>query len=348
MRILITGANGHIGNHLCRVARGRDWSPIAFVRPGSDCSALADLELETREGDLLDAASVAAAMDGVDAVFHAGAAHRNFAKDPAEIVRPSVEGTRNVLSAMKSKGVKKLVFTSSGATVGFSPDTSKPYDESHFMDAPTNPYIRGKVEAEKLVAASDAADEVEAVIVNPSGVFGPRDYRITPAMQAIVGLLSGDPAFLHVCVTGVDDVAEGHARALERGERGERYILTGDNLTPAEVSALFHEVGGVKPPTFRPPGFLIRFLAGRAEKKAAREGTDAPITRTAIADLGAGDLVYDASKSKRALGMSYRPAREVLSDTFRWLLFRNALAPKVDKRVRAALGDAASPDPSWS
>jgi len=348
MRVLVTGASGHVGNHICRVALERGWTPVAFVRPTSDRIALEGLDVELREGDLLDRESLERAMDGVDAVFHAGAVHKNYAADPAEeIERPAIEGTDNVLAAMKSAGVMKLVHTSSGATVGFAPDPSKPYDESHFMDAPTNPYIRGKVESERRVLDAHDAGDVEAIVVNPSGIFGAHDYRLTPANRAIVGLLSGDPIFLHVCATSVADVAEGHARALERGKPGERYILTGDNLAPKELSTLYAELGGKGPATFRPPGFLLRFIAGRAEKKAARDGTDAPITRSALADLRNGNLVYDSTKSRRELGMEYQPARNVVKETFRWLLHRDALSPKVAQRVSNALGDDAAPDPDW-
>ncbi|MBW2460504.1 MAG: NAD-dependent epimerase/dehydratase family protein [Deltaproteobacteria bacterium] len=336
-----------MGSHLCRVAQGRGWSPVTLVRPESSPIALEGVDVERRGGDLLDPPSVARAMEGIDTVFHVAAVHRNFAADPRDIVRPAVEGTEVVLGAMKAAGVKKLVHTSTAATVGFPRDPSKPYDEAHTLEGPTNPYIQGKVEAERRVLAAHGAGTVQAVVVNPSGIFGAGDYRITPATRAIIGLLQGDPAFLHLCATAVADVAEGHARALERGTPGERYLLTGDNLAPKELAALFSELGGVKPANFRPPLFLLRFLAGRAEKKALRDGCDAPLTRTALADLDGGHLVYDASKSIRELGMTYRPAREVLKQTFRWLLHRDVLAPKTAARVRGALGDDAVPDAHW-
>jgi dihydroflavonol-4-reductase len=328
------------------VARGHD--PIGFVRPGSDRRGLTGIDVDLREGDLLDAESVRAAMDGVEAVMHVGAVHRNYCPDPDEIIRPAVDGTRNVLDAARAQSVARVVYTSTGATVGFAKDPARPLDESSFLERPKAPYIRAKVDAEAVARAAAASpDGPDVVILNPSGIFGPRDHRLTPATRAVVGLLQGDPAFLHLCITDVADVAEAHVRALDRGERGERYLVVGERLTPKELAATVDELGGVKPPAVRPPAFLLKFLIGRMEKKAAREGTDAPASRDAVDDLAGGHLVYDGTKSKEVLGMSYRPARDVLRDTFRWLLHVDALKPKVAAKVRSRLGDAAAPDPDW-
>lgn len=347
MRVFVTGANGHIGSHVVRAVHEAGASAIAFVRPGSDRRALDGVPCEVREGDLLDAASVERAMQGAEAVIHVGAVHRNMTPDPEDIVRPAVEGTRAVLDAADKHGVRRVVLTSSGATVGFAKDPVKPLDESARQERTESPYIRGKVEQERLALERAARGGPEIVVLNPSGVFGPRDYRLTPATRALVGLLSGDPAFLGVCFTDVRDVARAHVIALEKGRPGERYLITGELATPQQVAALFDEVGGVRPSVFRPPGFLLRFIAGRAEKKAAREGSDPPVTRAALADLDGGHLLYDSARSKSELGMTYRGAKDVLTDSFRWLLFVDALKPKVAAKVRAKLGPAAAPDPDW-
>lgn len=348
MRILVTGANGHIGGHVVRAVLDAGFTAVAFARPGSDRRALAGLACEVREGDLLDAASVDRAMDGVEAVMHVGAVHRNMTRDPEDIVRPAVRGTEAVLDAAEKHGVKRVVLTSSGATVGFTKDASKPLDESAHQTRLKSPYIRGKVEQERLALERAKSGSVEVIVLNPSGVFGPRDYRLTPATRALVGLLQGDPAFLGVCLTDVRDVARAHVLALEKGRSGERYLITGDAVTPKGVAALFDEVGGVRPPVFRPPGFLLRFLVGRAEKQALRDGTDPPTTRDALDDVDGGHLVYDATRSKAELGMTYRGGKDVLTDAFRWLLFMDALAPKAAAKVRAKLGGRAAPDADWT
>lgn len=347
MNVLITGANGHIGAHVVRAVRAAGDTPIAFVRPKSDRRGLAGLPVEVREGDLLDRASVERAMAGVEIVQHVGAVHRNVAPDPDAIVRPAVEGTRHVLEAARRANVRRVVVTSSGATVGFAKDPTKPLDEASRLASAKSAYVRAKIEEEKVALAA-AAEGQDVVVVNPSGVFGPLDYRLTPATRGLIGLLQGDPAFLHLCVTDVRDVARAHVLAAGKGVRGERYLVTGEQLTPAAIAALCGELAGVRPSTFRPPGFLIRFIVGRGERAALRDGTDAPASRDAFDDLAGGHLAYDSSRSREELGMSYASARSVLTDAFRWLLFVDALRPAVASKVRAALGERAAPDRDWS
>jgi dihydroflavonol-4-reductase len=347
MRVLVTGANGHIGSNVVRAALAVGWTPIAFVREKSDRRALAGLDVELRLGDLLDAASLERAMEGVETVFHVGAVHRNFAADAATIERPAVEGTRNAIHAARKRGVRRLVYTSTGATVGFAPDAAHPFDESHFLEKPHSAYIRGKVLAEKLALAESNGAVPEIVVLNPSGVFGPFDYRLTPATRAIVGLAQGDPAFLTICVTDVRDVAQAHVLAATRGASGRRYLVTGEVVEPKQLAALYQELAGVKPPGFRPPRFLLRWLGRSAERKARRSGGDTPFDPAALEDLAGGHLAYDSTRSRTELGMTYRGAREVLRDTLRWLLHVGALKPAIAAKVRAKLGEGAAPERDW-
>lgn len=348
MRALVTGANGHIGCHVVRACRDAGIDAIAFTRPGCDARGLAGLDVPRREGDVLDAASVARACEGVEVVFHVASPHRNWAKDPDEIVRPAVEGTRNVLDAARAAGVRRVVVTSSGAAVGFTDNPAKPLDEGAFLPRAESPYTRAKIEAEALARQYAERGDIEVVITNPSGVIGPRDYKPTPATAAFTAMLQGDPLFLHLCVTDVRDVAAGHVLAAQKGGNGRRYLLTGDRVSPSELAALFARIGGVKAPVFRPPRFLLRFMAGRFEKKAAAEGGDAPITRAQIEDVYGRHLLYDATRARTELGATFRPAADVLRDTLRWLLFVDALKPRVRDKVRASLGAAAAPDPDWT
>lgn len=348
MRVLVTGATGHIGSNTVRAALEIGWDVVALARPGSRRTALEGLEVEIREGDLLDAESISRAVQGVEAVLHVGAVHRQTTADPDQLLRPAVEGTRHVLEAASRAGVKRVVVTSSGATVGFGLDPERPLDESHRLATAKSAYTRAKIEQEKLALSwVGRPGAPEVVVLNPSGVLGPYDYRITPATRSILGLLGGDPAFLALCPTDVRDVGAAHVLAAERGRPGERYLITGDVVRPKELAALFDELAGVKPLTLRPPAFLLKLAIGGQEKKALREGTDTAASRDAVDDLAGGHLVYDSTKSRKELGMRYRPAREVLVDTLRWLLFVDALAPKVAAKVRGKLGERATPDPDW-
>jgi nucleoside-diphosphate-sugar epimerase len=314
---------------------------VALVRPRADRRALDGLAIDVREGDILDRASLAAAFDGADVVMHAAAPHRNFAADPSEITRPAVDGTRNVLDACAQAKVRRMVLTSSGATIGFAKDAKAPLDERHHVGDAKAPYIRAKVEQEKVALADD---RVEVVVLNPSGVVGPGDYRITPATRAFVGLLQGDPAFMTLSLTDVRDVAHAHAVAAVRGKARERYLITGDVLGPKELSAAFTKALGFGPKVMTPPRFLVGWLAWWQERKARSSGTDASITRAMLDDAWGRHLAYDSTKSRNELGMTYRPAVDVIRDAATWLLARDALKPSVANRVRSRNGMASRQD----
>lgn len=342
---LVTGANGHIGCHLVRAAIEAGMTPIAFVREGADVRGLAGLDVETRTGDILDPASLERAMAGVELVFHAAASHRNYAPDPQTIIEPAVTGTKNVLDAAHAAGVRRVIYTSSAATVGFTSDPRNALTEDDFLETATSPYTRAKIDAEKL--ARERTD-LEVVILNPSGVFGPLDHRLTPATRGLVGVLHGDPMFLHLCATDVRDVARCHVLAATHGVAGRRYIATGDALAPRQTAALFAKLAGTKPMVFTPPRFLARFLAGRLEKKSRTTGRDADLTRAQVEDNLGKHLVYDSTRARSELGATFRGAEDVLRDAFRWLVFANALKPKIAARVAKALGAQVAPDASWS
>jgi dihydroflavonol-4-reductase len=348
MKALVTGANGHIGSHVVRAAIDAGMQPIAFVRPGADVRALAGLDVEVRAGDILDAESLRRACEGVEVLFHVAAPHRQFSVDPAQIVRPAVEGTRNAIAAGRAAGVRRVVYTSTGATVGFTADPAHALTEDDFLETAAAPYARGKIEAERVALKAAEQGDLELVVVNPSAVFGPRDYRLTPATRALVGLLQGDPAFLHICISDVRDVAAAHVLAAQKGRSGRRYLVVGDGKSPAEVRELLGKLAGIRPATFSPPRFVLRFLAGRMEKKAAATGGDAPLTRAILEDNFGRHLLYDGTRAREELGAAFRPAEDVLRDAIRWLLFVNALKPRVAARVRRAMSAAAEPDPGWA
>ncbi len=346
MKTLVTGANGHIGSHVVRACVAAGQSTVAFVRPGSDRRALAGLDVELCEGDLLDEGSVVRAMEGIDTVHHVGAVHRNWVDDEAKMMEPAVQGTRHVLEAAKRAGVRRVVVTSSGATAGFAHDPAQPLTESASNPMAQSLYTRSKY-AEEQVALTAAASGQDVVVTNPSGVFGPRDYRLTPATRGLVGLLQGDPAFFALCFTDVRDVARGHVLAAEKAKSGHRYLLTGELLTPPQLRELFGRVTGIRPSVMMPPKFLLKWLAGSAERRARKTGEDASLTRAVVDDFYGRHLAYDSARSRSELGVTYRPADHVVRDAVRWLLFVDALKPKVAAKVRGTLAAAAAPDGDW-
>lgn len=344
MKVLVTGANGHLGANLVRVALAEGHEVRAMVRATSDTTSLDGLEVERVLGDILDPTSLPAAMAGVDWVLHAAAVYRNWAADPEKaILEPAVKGTENVLRAASVAGVKRVVLTSSIATVGYGEDRAV-LDESHHMQDPQSAYIRAKCDQERVALALAEELGLELVVVCPGGNLGPWDVGLTPATRSVVNLCTGDPAPLDLCVTHIEDIARGHLLAAANGEAGERYLLTGDNLTNQQVAELMSELTGRKVRAMVPPRWLMRLIAWNEVRKA-RNGSvdDAGITGPQVADVYGKALWYDSSRAKNELGWQARDARSTVLDTLSWLASQGHLPGDVAERV---LSERPA-DPSW-
>lgn len=336
-RVLVTGANGHLGANLVRAALGRGHDVRALVRTGSDTRGLRGVPVAIVPGNVLDEASLVRAAEGCDLFVHAAAVYRNWARDPDEILRPAIQGTRNALHAAAKAGVKRVVFTSSNATIGFAREPARPLDESSTMTGAKSPYIRAKCESEQLALQLGRERGVEVVVVNPCGIIGRHDWRLTPTMRAIRAIVDGGPVVLAVALTDVRDVAEGHFLAAEKGTPGERYLLSGDNVTPAAAADALGLILGRRVRVMTPPLFLLRGMALVQETLAARGGRDADLTRDILDDVAGGCLFYDSSRARRELGWTHRPAAEALEDTVRWLLFVDAIKGRTARRLREHL-----------
>jgi dihydroflavonol-4-reductase len=234
-------------------------------------------DVRSEWADVRDAAALAGAVSGADAVVHVAALY-SYSAPEAEMVAVNVEGTRNVIAACRAAGVARLVHTSTAGTCG--PVAGRVATE---VDSPpewelTVPYKRTKLEAERLVLAA-AADGLDAVCVNPTTPIGEGDDAPTPTGRMVRGVASGRyRATLRnggLNLVDVHDVARGHVLALERGRRGERYLLGGANLTLAEVFALIARAAGRPAPRLRLPyavarGLALLGLANRQEVALAR------------------------------------------------------------------------------
>lgn len=262
MKVLVTGSTGFIGSQLCRALIVRGDAVRAFHRPSSSLAALESLPVEHVIGDILQPETLLAAMQGVEAVFHVAATlGRNAAIDPGYLA--TTQGTHNVWTAARQCGVRRLVHTSSVAALGV-PSGNQPVDERHTWNIRPEwwDYGYAKYRAEMEVQRA-VAGGLDAVIVNPAVVLGPGDLnRIS---GDIVVQIARRP--LPVSVTGglnvihVDDVVAGHLAALECGRCGERYILSGENLTHQRFLTLIAQAVGVRPPRGALPGGLVRPLA---------------------------------------------------------------------------------------
>ncbi len=324
-RAFVTGASGFVGSAVVRALVAQGWTVAALVRSSSPRTNLDVPGIEVVEGDMRDAASVRRAMSGAEAVFHVAADYRLWAPDPEEIVRNNREGTRVVMQAAKAAGVKRIVYTSSVATLKLH-DDGQPSDETRPLTPETaiGAYKRSKVVAERLVEEMVAKDGLPAVIVNPSTPIGPRDVRPTPTGRIILEAAAGKmPAFVDtgLNLVHVDDVAAGHLRAFDKGRIGERYILGGEDMTLAAMLAEIAKIVGRKPPTVRIPRGAIFPLAYAAEALARITGKEPFVTVDGL-KMAKYRMFFSSAKARAELGYSARPATEALRDAIVW--FRQA------------------------
>jgi dihydroflavonol-4-reductase len=262
MLAFVTGATGFLGSHVARVLAEQGADLRLLVRPTSDLRNLDGLKADRVTGDLRDPASIEKALAGCDVVFHVAADYRLWVRDPAEMYRSNVEGTRAVLEAARKQGVRRIVYTSSVATMGFSSVRGNVADEASPVSLADmiGHYKRSKFMAEQ-VAFDAAASGVDVVVVNPSTPIGERDIKPTPTGRIVVDFLKRKfPAYVETGLNLVDatECARGHVQALEKGRRGERYILGGEDLTLKQILDRLGTITGLKSPTVKLPyGFAL-------------------------------------------------------------------------------------------
>ena len=318
--VLLTGASGFVGSAVARKLIGAGFAVRALIRPTSNVSRLAGLDLERTVGDLRDAEAVSRAMNGTRWVFHVAADYRMWAPDPTEIYRSNVDGTRTLMEAAMCSGVERVVYTSSVATLKTSPrgeiaDETMPLTEREAVGT----YKRSKVAAERLVEAL-VQKGLPAVIVNPSTPVGAGDVKPTPTGRIIIEAATGRmPAFVDtgLNMVHVDDVAEGHMLALRHGRIGERYILGGQNASLADILRIVAETVGRRPPRFRIPRYAIIPLALAAEAIARRTGREPFVTMDGLR-MAKNRMYFLSDKAERELGYKARPFAEGIRDAITW------------------------------
>ena len=324
--ILVTGASGFLGSAIAAALRARGHGLRVLARRSSPRTNL-DPGDTLCEGDLRDRASLAAALNGVRFLFHAAADYRLWARNPEEIHRNNVEGTRLIMEEAMRAGVERVVYTSSVATLKLTDGAAATEDHPLAEGEGIGAYKRSKVAAERLVEAMIRRDGLRAVIVNPSTPIGPRDVRPTPTGRIIVEAASGRmPAFVDtgLNLVHVDDVAAGHVAALGRGQIGERYILGGDNVFLADMLADIARLVGRRPPTLKLPRTMLYPVAYTAELLATVRGVEPFITMDGLR-MARHHMFFDDSKARRELGYVSRPYREGLSDAIAWFHSRGYL-----------------------
>jgi dihydroflavonol-4-reductase len=319
--ILVTGASGFVGSAVVRHLIKAGHQVRALVRPTSSRTNLAELRVEIVEGDLRDVESLIRAMTSIRYVFHVAADYRLWARNPQDIVRTNVEGTRNLMTAALRAGVERIVHTSSVATLNARPD-GKASDETFRLEAQAavGAYKYSKIVAERLVETMTAEQNLPAIIVNPSTPIGPGDARPTPTGRIIVEAAAGRmPAYVDtgLNLVHVDDVAAGHLAALQSGRIGERYILGGQDVLLGDMLREIARQAGRAPPRLRLPRRLIFPIAYGAEAVARFTGREPFVTTTGLR-LAKDRMFFTSAKAERELGYRARSYGEAIAEAIAW------------------------------
>jgi dihydroflavonol-4-reductase len=333
---LVTGANGHLGNNICRQLVERGETVRAMLRASADPAPLAGLPIEIVRGDIMSEGDVARAMAGCGRVYHTAAGFLMWSRDPErDIIEPSVRGTRTVLEAAAKAGVEKVVYTSTTGTIGFSTSPDRTFDETHVNTEPHTHYVRGKIAAEKEAFAVAERTGLPVTAINPGFILGPRFWKLSESVKQIADFLNqGTPLYFDggFGLVDVDDVARGALLAMDKGRPGERYILSGENVTVKGVFDLVAELTGLKAPSLKAPVPVMRGLAAILELVSKVTGTRPLIDRSQVDEFAGKYAYFDSSKAQRELGYGWLSARDTLRRTVAWLIDRGFV---VERRRQA-------------
>src|SRR6266699_7266756 len=321
MLAFVTGATGFLGSHIARALAEHGADLRLLDRAHSNAKNIADLKADLVTGDLREAASLEKGIAGCDVVFHVAADYRLWVRDPGEMYRSNVEGTRAMLEAARKNNVRRVVYTSSVATMGFT-SNGQPADEESpvSLDNMIGPYKRSKFMAEQ-VAIEAARGGQDVVIVNPSTPVGEGDIKPTPSGRIVVDFLKKKfPAYVDTGLNLVDatECARGHIAALEKGRSGERYILGGENLTLKQILDKLGAITGLPSPTIRVPyvlalatGVVDEVVTGRIRGREPRATIDA-------VRMGRKKMFVSSAKAEGELGWKIVPVDDALRRAVEW------------------------------
>ena len=317
---VVTGSNGSIGNVLVRELLKRGRTVRVFSRPTSDIKSLEGLEVEKVVGNIQDVDSLIKSFKGADIVYHLAAMISIMPGDRSLIRSINFEGTRNVVNACLICGVKRLVYTSTIHALK-EPPFGTVIDENMPFNPKNN---RGEYDRSKALASLEvvkaAKNGLDSVLVCPTGVLGPYDFKISAISQTFIDFINKKLKFM---VNGaydfvdVRDVAVGHILAAERGKTGENYILSGERVTMDEIMSILEEITGVGASRLRVPIWMAKIAGVFTPIYYKLTNTTPRFTGYSISTLQSNSYISHEKASKE-LGYSPRTVRQSIKDTIKW------------------------------
>jgi dihydroflavonol-4-reductase len=321
MLAFVTGATGFVGSHVARALAAQGADLRLLIRSSSDLRNIQELQAEQVVGDLRDPASLKKAVAGCDVIFHVAADYRLWVRDPDDMYRSNVEGTKAILEAARENKVRRVLYTSSVATMGFQSNGHLANEESPVSLARMiGPYKRSKFMAEEL-AIQAGRSGMDVVVVNPTTPVGERDIKPTPTGRIVVDFLKEKfPAYVDTGLNLVDvaECARGHIAALEKGKSGERYILGGENLTLKQILDKLAAITGLPSPSIKVPyvvalatGVVDQVFTGYIRNREPRATIDA-------VRMGKKKMFVSSGKAERDLGWKTIPVDNALCRAVDW------------------------------
>jgi dihydroflavonol-4-reductase len=321
MRVFLTGATGFIGSHVARALLARNDSLSCLCRQTSHRADLEDLPIDWVVGDLADRDSLRRAMTGAELVFHCAADYRLYARDPAELYRSNVDGTRNVLELAAELGVRRIIYTSSVGTLALGGHRPANENARAQLDDMVGDYKRSKFLAERVVE-SWIDRGLPVVVVSPSTPIGERDARPTPTGKIVVDFLNGRlPAYVDTGLNLVDvrDVALGHLLAAERGRLGQSYILGAVNLSLRQMLELLGRLTGRRPPRVKLPHWVPLAIAHLEQPLARWLGREPRVPLDGVR-MSKSMMFFDAGKAVRDLEFPQSPIEPAFERAVSWFI----------------------------
>lgn len=326
-KVLVTGANGHLGYNLTKLLCEKGYRVRASVRNAKDAGRLkplSDLGTEIVEADIMKPETLPRAMDGIEGLFQVAAVYKLWAKNPQkEIIEPSVTGGLNVLRAAKEAGVKKVIFTSSTAAVGNDAPADRPLNEKDWNDDTRLAYVYAKTAAERKAWEFADKSGMDMVAINPAAIIGPGFYRHTPSTMIFEMILRGKlPAIPPYSFTYVDvrDVAMLHVLAYENGSANGRYIAADRYLTLAE---LVQQIKALEPalkvPTLKLSPFFLRIMSAFDWVGNLFTGAERQVTRESINEFANRRSWISGERARNELGWLPMDFVDSLKDTLAWI-----------------------------